>query len=60
MKRKPDKVYLLFDINGENCGAYDSPEEAKADAWGPRFSSFEIVVYLKSKGKDYNATRRNR
>jgi len=45
----PAAVYVLLDEKLKHAGTYDSVRDAQEDAVGPRFRSFSIVEYVKSK-----------
>jgi hypothetical protein len=53
-KKIPKVVYALIDRDGETSGElYATRELAEADAWGPRFSPYEIRAFqLLAKSKE--------
>jgi len=56
-KPAPKVMYALFDAKGEFCGAdYENEEEARMDAWGPRFRPrYRVVEYVKKTTKSFKA-----
>lgn len=44
-KRPPKELWTLFDKDGDLAGTYASKEEARNDAWGPRFHEYAIRRY---------------
>ena len=45
----PSRMYALIDVNGDVAGTYHTAEEAKGDAWGPRFRNYRIVTYQRGR-----------
>lgn len=48
----PKYMFALFDKHGLLACPYEAREDAEADAWGPRFSSYTIRVYKLVKKAD--------
>lgn len=41
----PRALYALIDKHGELASTYERKSDADADAWGPRFTTYEIRRY---------------
>jgi 3'-phosphoadenosine 5'-phosphosulfate sulfotransferase len=42
-------VYVLYDRNGKLADIYETIEDARADAWGPRFREYQIYEYTRGR-----------
>lgn len=43
--KPPKHMFALFDKDGQLACTYTKREDAKNDAWGPRFATYTIRVY---------------
>lgn len=50
-RTEPQQVWLVFDRRGLLVETYLTEDDARADAWGPRFRGARLVRYERAHGE---------